>query len=239
MEAELFDGMMVKVDERTDGLGGSFEEGVAYAPEPLRWTFARLQGHAAPILIDGGASTGSYSLLAKFIPTLIVYAFEPVRETFQVLQANVALNKLLTRVRPYRMALSDQEGEDVLHVTTPPHMAALSWVGAKTNPIDGGQPFSEEMVATITIDRLCTIFGIRPTLIKLDVQGLEIGVLEGAQNTILAHHPDLVVEYCEATAAQYGYHPKQIGEWLSVWGYTWNLVTNTDYLATYEAAHDL
>lgn len=234
MIGTLLEGQTVELDPRTNDLGGSFSEGAAYAPEPLQWVYDRLKDAQNPILIDGGASTGSYSLLAKFIPDLIVHAFEPVAHTREVLRANVALNGLEDRVHTYRMGLSDKTGVDILHVTTPPHLVALSWIGAGTKPIDGGQPFDVEEVTTITLDRFCQLFGIVPTLIKLDVQGMEIGVMEGGQATIQKYHPLMVVEYCEATSAQYGYHPNQIGEWLSVWGYTWNLITGTDYLAYYE-----
>jgi FkbM family methyltransferase len=230
MKALLLDDHYVEVSEQTALLGGSFEGAVAYAPVPLRWAYEQLKTHPAPVLIDGGASTGSYSLLASMIPALRVYAFEPVPHTYSVLVENIRLNGLSDRVSTYQVALSDKVGVDDLHVTTPPHLSALSWVGANTKPIDGGQPYLTESVPTITIDEFCRIENVAPTLIKLDLQGAELPALLGAEQAIAMAHPDLVIEYGITTAAQYGYHPDLIEEWLKDKGYTWTLVTGTDFV---------
>jgi FkbM family methyltransferase len=51
----------------------------------------KLAKHNPMVIIDGGANTGSYSLLInKLCPGSLVYSFEPVKSTFEKLKENVA-----------------------------------------------------------------------------------------------------------------------------------------------------
>ena len=58
-------------------------------------------------MLDLGANTGCFSLIAAHAPWLRVVAFEPVRITAEVLRANLALNGLSDRVAVSSIALSD------------------------------------------------------------------------------------------------------------------------------------
>jgi FkbM family methyltransferase len=48
-------------------------------------------------------------------------------------------------------------------------------------------------VATLTIDTLAKGL-LPPTVIKIDVEGAEVGVLEGGKNTIAKYRPTMLIE---------------------------------------------
>ncbi len=48
-------------------------------------------------------------------------------------------------------------------------------------------------VASITLDRYCRDSGVIPDLVKIDVEGAELLVLQGAEDLLRRHHPRLIV----------------------------------------------
>ena len=54
-----------------------------------------------------------------------------------------------------------------------------------------------------------------PALIKIDVEGAELQVLEGAKRTITQHKPTVIFEHGASTAAYYGTLPSAIFKLLS------------------------
>jgi hypothetical protein len=69
-------------------------------------------------------------------------------------------------------------------------------------------------VPTATLDDAVTSRGLTPTFIKVDVEGGELEVLDGAEET-LAHRPVLLVEVTDETAADVaarlaGYVPHEV-----------------------------
>ncbi|HET7231340.1 MAG TPA: FkbM family methyltransferase [Longimicrobium sp.] len=126
------------------------------------------------VALDVGANVGAYTLLlgAWVRPGGRVYAFEPAPEAFGGLSRHVALNGLGGVVTPVRAAVSARTGTATLAVD------GLS--GA--NRLDASA--AGERVETVTLDDFCRREGIRPTFIKIDVEGAELDVLRGARETI-------------------------------------------------------
>ncbi len=126
--------------------------------------------------LDVGANVGAYTLLlGRWVrPGGRVYAFEPAPEAFGGLSAHVRLNGLEDGVTCVRAAASSSTGTATLSVD------GLS--GANRLDASAGG----ERVATVTLDDFCRREGIRPSFIKIDVEGAELGVLRGARETIRA-----------------------------------------------------
>ncbi|SOD02593.1 methyltransferase, FkbM family [bacterium JGI 053] len=133
---------------------------------------------AAPgaVALDVGANVGAYTLLlGRWVrPGGRVYAFEPAPEAFAGLSAHVGLNGLGDGVTCVRAAAAAQTGTATLAVD------GLS--GA--NRLDASA--AGERVETVTLDDFCRREGIRPSFIKVDVEGAELDVLRGARETIRA-----------------------------------------------------
>jgi FkbM family methyltransferase len=225
------DELPVLVDDRTAGLGGSFYYSPLrpYSPAPLAWVWEQLKRYPRATLIDVGASTGCYSLLAAHHPGLNVYAFEPVPLTCSVLRANVRLNGAENRVKVFGKAVSNYNGVGVLH--------AVKDDGGKGVSIVDGKPAyhkdcEQSRVNVVTLDSICKRYNIAPTVLKIDVEGQELRVLEGATETIQRYKPFILAEYSQENADQFGIAASDTIKLLESWGYIWQNPEGNDIYAT-------
>lgn len=130
--------------------------------------------------LDIGAHQGNHAVfLAKL--GFRVLALEPWPRNMRRLRANIELNRLTKQVWAVPMAAGSTPGAG--HMTPGPAdnsgMARLTAEG----PVD---------VRIGAVDDLS--FPGPATLIKIDVEGMELDVLEGARGLIERHHPVIAVE---------------------------------------------
>ncbi len=137
------------------------------------------------IVLDIGANIGPHTLyFSKAVGQKgIVLAFEPQRIIFQTLCANMALNSVLN-VQCFNSAVGEIPGL----ITVP----ILDYnVDSNFGGLNLGTSESGEQVPVIPIDSLNLP---RCNFLKIDVEGMEIKVLDGARDTIQKHKPLLYVE---------------------------------------------
>jgi FkbM family methyltransferase len=141
------------------------------------------------VVLDIGANIGSHTLFfARAVgATGKVIAFEPQRFVHGLLAANVATNGF-TNVECRREAVGGSSGEVAIPVLDP---RAKANFGAVATRASGAPDATDERVPLVTVDALDLA---RCDLIKIDVEGLEAAVLDGARNTIAKHRPTLFVE---------------------------------------------
>lgn len=135
------------------------------------------------VLYDVGANMGGYSLYAAH-RGIKVHAFEPEAQNFALLCRNVAINKLSSQVKCWPLALSDKPGIFELHLST---MLAGGSCHALDKSInyngeDKTFPYIQGTMAT-TIDIFSSKYP-SPDHIKIDVDGIEHLVIDGAINTL-------------------------------------------------------
>jgi len=146
-------------------------------------------------VVDAGANIGTHTVaFADLVgPTGRVHAFEPQRRSFHMLAGNVALNAL-DNVICHHKAVGDTDGEIALPPLPPPDIPfnfgglALSRAAA-----DG------ERVPLVRLDSL-ELPACR--LIKIDTEGMEPQVMDGARETIARCRPLLYVENNEPGASK-------------------------------------
>lgn len=134
------------------------------------------------VLYDIGANVGAYSLVAAKSPKAgaRVFAFEPVYSTFAALTENVILNELAERVVPLPVAAGSRTGLDTLNLRILDAGGARHLLGEAIQDTAHPQP-----VLGYRLDDLVQVLDLpHPTHIKLDVDGNELDVLDGAQGIL-------------------------------------------------------
>jgi FkbM family methyltransferase len=164
-------------------IAGGFEDGEA---EFLR---ERLAQWPSPVLLDVGANIGLHSLrVARTMPTVRIAAFEPGRETFAMLDRNVARNGLRDRIQTYPLAVAAEAGRARFHFCTDDAYSSLVPDGRRAVQ----QTYEVEV---ISLDEWVPKSGLeRIHFIKLDVEGGEPEVIAGARRTLQQWKPELLVE---------------------------------------------
>lgn len=142
------------------------------------------------VFYDIGANVGFFTVLAaKLItPTGAVYAFEPVPKNTTYIRQNIALNNF-HNVTVIEKAVFNTTGQGELLVPSHPGGAALS---TTTTPPDVQYAMTVEL---ISIDNL--VFQQKltpPAVVKIDVEGAEINVLQGMCRTIQEFRPIVIYE---------------------------------------------
>jgi FkbM family methyltransferase len=144
--------------------------------------------------IDVGANTGAVLADAvRLAPLGRHIAFEPIPAAY------AALTERFPGVDVRRAALSDTRGTATFeHVISRP-----AYSGLKTRDYPGA-----EKVETIEVDveRLDDALpeGFAPALVKIDVEGAELGVLRGGIETLRRHRPIVVLEHGRGAREHYG-----------------------------------
>lgn len=137
------------------------------------------------VAVEVGANIGAHTVfLAQAVgPTGQVLAFEPQRIVYQTLCANLALNSI-PNVRAFHAAVGQTPGEIVVPLLDYCQEHNFGGLGL------GGHVHGER-VPLMTLDSLHLA---ACHLLKVDVEGMEQSVLEGARETITRLKPILYVE---------------------------------------------
>ena len=189
----------------------------AKEPETVRW----IETYVKPgdVVYDVGANVGAYSLVIDRHTggRATVYAFEPGVPTFGQLSKNVYLNSCQKRIIPLCVALSNCTELSAFHYTTLMPGAAGHALGT---PVDyRGRAFgalSEQPVLSYRLDDLIGVFNLKPpSHIKLDVDGIEWEILQGADATL--RRPELRTIWVEINPK--GERPCQIRDYLHSCGF--------------------
>jgi FkbM family methyltransferase len=152
-------------------------------PETLEWIDSIPEGS---VLWDIGANVGLYSMYAAEKRKCRVYAFEPSVFNLELLARNLFLNNLHGAVNIIPLALSNKLGQDRMRMTTTEWGGALSSFGSDIGW--NGEPIKtifEFPTFGMTIDQAVSLLEL-PSLdfIKMDVDGIEHVILEGARETL-------------------------------------------------------
>ena len=146
-------------------------------PDMIDWLRTTLQ--PGDVLWDIGANVGAYSILAaKLCPGARVFSFEPFIPTFSHLWENIVLNGVTAQVFPVCAGLSNRTAPESLAVVDAHAGSAGHQVGETGGKLQQG-------VIAVRGDDLHTLFGLpQPTLLKLDIDGLEVVAVEGLRQTL-------------------------------------------------------
>jgi len=174
-------------------------------------------------VLDIGAHHGLYTLLAskRVGPDGRVFAFEPSPRERKALLWNIGLNHCKNVVIE-ALALGNEEGEGSLYVVE----------GHETGCNSLRPPAVPDMTRAVpvhvsSLDQWLATHKVKAVdFIKLDVEGGELSVLQGAQRLLeSAPRPVILTEIQDIRTEPWGYRASEIIRYLSSWGYKWFSLT--------------
>jgi len=136
--------------------------------------------HAYRTVIDVGANRGQFLLLAaRRFPEADLLAFEPLPGPRKVLRQVLPRRR---GVRLFDLALSDSAGTATFHISRADDSSSLLPISdTQVATFPGTEEVAQLLVRTARLDEVLTRADLRPpVLLKIDAQGGELGVLEGA-----------------------------------------------------------
>lgn len=143
-------------------------------------------------VIEVGSHIGAFTVpISKLCKA--VYSFEPQRKVFQVLNANLTLNNC-HNVYSYMMAVG--QSDEVMQLKEIDYESSITKQGFNSGAIKLKQIETKENgypSYQVTLDRFIPE-NVPVGFIKVDAEGMEIEVLQGAMNIIAKHKPMLYLE---------------------------------------------
>jgi FkbM family methyltransferase len=161
-------------------------------------------------VVDIGANIGYYTLIAARLVGKkgTVYAFEPEPTNYKLLCENIAINGY-TNVVPIEKAVSNATGKTKLYVN-----AAIADVSsfAKDNVLTHSKNLDCLEVETITLDDFFerTVGDDRIDLMKIDVEGAEELVVDGAERVLRNNRLKVLMEFIPDQLRRAGTDPLQL-----------------------------
>jgi len=185
-----------------------------------------LRGRLAPgaVFVDVGANVGNHALFAAAVCGARVIAFEPSPALADHCAANLALNGVAGRATLERKGVGARRGRARV-VPGPAGNSGMTRLAlsrpedsadATSSAVMAGHDDAEaESVEIVSLDDALDALGYLPTAIKVDVEGMELDVLRGAERTLRLCRPALYVEAAEAASFEavravlrpFGYEP--------------------------------
>jgi FkbM family methyltransferase len=158
------------------------------------------------LFVDIGANIGSYSMLSAAHIGCDTIAIEPVPATFNHLLDNIRINEVKEKVEALNIALGSQEGTTAF--TT--NFGTMNHV-ATSNDRD---------TILVTVSSLDKILGGRiPILLKIDVEGFESEVLNGASQTLADDNLKAIIIELNGSGTRYNYNESAIQNKLYALGF--------------------
>jgi FkbM family methyltransferase len=160
------------------------------------------------LFVDIGANVGSYTILACQVKGAKGFCFEPVPTTYQRLIDNLRINNLGEQVQSFNIGLSSKEGE--LYFTSDKNcMNHIVLQGEETNN-----------TIKVKVNSLDTVLENElPSVIKIDVEGFETLVLDGAVKTLSKPSLHSVLMELGGIGSEYGFDEAEIPLTMKSYGF--------------------
>ncbi|MBT9314442.1 FkbM family methyltransferase [Leptothoe spongobia TAU-MAC 1115] len=212
--------------------------GLQFHPDESNPTFAQgtyelpiqkiLAQHLTPgdVFYDIGANIGFFSTLAARLVGKLgqVYAFEPVSKNAARIRRNGKLNQF-SQIKVFEKAVSQNSGKGNLLLAQHSGGATLSTVGTPPDMAGSVQ------VDLISIDDWINKKKVKPpSLVKIDVEGAELQVIQGMLATIRTFKPILLYEVDAAQLGDFQKKQEELDAYVKDLGYQ---------IAHLEAAYDV
>jgi FkbM family methyltransferase len=154
----------------------------------VTYIFAEIATGAGGI-IDVGANLGWFTCIGALLSEGDVWSFEMDEENVERLRRNVRLNDAADKVEIVKAAVGEESGT-VVYQKRPNTAGAQHSLGAKKKTSHDQVDVEVELVP---LDKFAETWNTID-LLKIDVEGAELRVIQGADGIIGKHNPDIIVE---------------------------------------------
>ena len=174
------------------------------------------------VVLDIGANRGSMSIqIAKFRSDCEIYSIEPVDEMIRKFEMLIHDNPNLSkRIHLQQVFLGS---ENKVGIGQKPPALDASWNlfdKSRSNPHTGATALTSSQSTFETLDGFVARHNLgRIDLVKLDVDGYELGVLLGGKKTFAILRPVVVSEWAPYSLFQRGVPAEAVAELWDSYGY--------------------
>ena len=183
-------------------------------------------------VLDIGAHHGFYTILAakKVGSTGNVLAFEPSPREREKLLVHLRLNRTRNKVSVCAVALGRETAEATLYVVAGRDTGCNS-----LRPPAVTEPTRTVEVPVTSIDTFLVQQNVTEVnFIKIDAEGAELGILEGAEELLGRRpRPVILAELADSRTSPWGYSASAIYDLLVSKGYCWFAITQHGKLRAY------
>ena len=193
------------------------------------WDFLKNFITNSSTVLDIGANVGVFSITFKrLFHSATIYSFEPIKDTFEFMKRNIALNRLDGELNVFNVGISDENKLMTFYVPPENEAASLRPVDDEFYLREGnvGQQeiktsLKEIQCMVVRLDDFAKEHDIdKCDFIKIDVEGAELFALQGGMGFIKHTKPVIYCEMLRKHAKRFGYHPNDIITMMRTIGYT-------------------
>jgi len=149
------------------------------------------------LFVDVGANIGSYTLLASKVLGVKSIAIEALPVTYAKLMRNIRVNDIVDRVDALNCGLGAKEGEIYFTSDLDTMNHAISDLDSRI----------EKNICVVPVKKMDEILnGKVPSLIKIDVEGYETPVIQGAMKTLQDSRQETVIMELNGCGARYDFN---------------------------------
>jgi FkbM family methyltransferase len=199
-----FDGNVLKIPQPF--AGGHYHWLSTHVEDVIELeTFLRVANQSEGLMFDVGAYKGFFSALFCKVSKHNAVAFEPVPKNQLAINQIAELNGLTARIDVRAIAIGNQISTMRMHFDETFEFAQIQ----KYSDSCANSP-STIVVQTSTVDAMRRLIGKTLGLLKIDVEGFEGEVLEGANKTLWTDRPVIVLEVHNDYLAERGVSLRRI-----------------------------
>jgi FkbM family methyltransferase len=151
--------------------------------------------NSGELFVDVGANIGSYSILAATKGAEVI-AIEPIPSTFKALNQNILFNEFNDLIKTVNIGLGNKK--DILEFSTDQ--------GTMNHVLKKGEDVKQMVKVQVQVRTLDDeLNGRVPKIIKIDTEGFETNVIEGAKKTLINPNLFAVIIEINGNGANYGF----------------------------------
>jgi len=181
------------------------------------------------IFFDIGANMGWYAInVAKLVKGIRVFAFEPIPRTFEFLKKNIELNGIGS-IEAFNFGFSHKKDDKVTFYYYPEDSGNASMVNVSERDNIQAIPCQVR-----SLDDFVAREKVGPDFIKCDVEGAELLVFQGGEQTLAKFKPVVFVEMLRKWSAKFDYHPNTIIRLFASHGYQCYVIQNNQLVQVLE-----